>query len=214
MTRGPCRRGAPGRPRCDIDIALQGDPAIRDGGGDALVWNEHIPFERVSYRARDLRVITLGAALDFDSDVIGDVEDARDTVCSLSSSQLLAPAADGSSERHYAGGDGDADFCLVHVRVPLELQRELESWSGREVDRHMLAMRERRAATAIGSPRSRSLRQIALGWVSRLDGSSSRSPGSHHIPQRGCQSSNADDGEQEPERHAEPRQVRETREHE
>jgi hypothetical protein len=119
------------------------------------VWDEDVPFESVPHRARDIGVVSLVASGQVDANVIGDVQDPRDSVCGLLRRDARGPGVDGAiqgddagvhHDSHVGGSDSSIPFELVdHVALnlcirPLELHDDLAVRSAGYCNRSAFAL--------------------------------------------------------------------------
>jgi len=104
----------------EIDLAVEGDPAVGDRGADPLVRHEDVPLEGMPNGDRKLGIAPPQMKWRLNIDVVGDVQHPGDPMSGVLRRELLRIALHRARERHHLVLDGDADLRVVDLAVPRE----------------------------------------------------------------------------------------------
>jgi hypothetical protein len=108
-----------------VDGPVERHPSVGNGRADLRVRNEHVPFERVSDGAREVRVGAGEDAREPDFDVVGDVEHSRHAVRGFPCREFLCEAVHRTRQGDDALANGDADFGLGDSTFPSKLAKDV-----------------------------------------------------------------------------------------
>ena len=104
-----------------VDLAPQGDPAVRHGDLHRVVRDLGVPGQRVGGGRGDVEIRTLIAGRQAYLDLVSDGFDPAHPQHGALGGPLLAEAVHPPGERHQPFPDGDADLTRLHLGVPLQL---------------------------------------------------------------------------------------------